>query len=443
MLRDRTGRMLVGLVAGTLAGTVAHLVAPGAPALEAVVHFVTEPVGAIFLRCLFMLVVPLLLSALALGVSGLGDVRELGRIGVRTLAYTVVVSSIAVGLGVGLVNLLRPGEGLAPALRAQLTSTPGRTLPAGAAPARTGGVDFFVQLVPANPVRAMADGDMLAVMVFAVFLGVGLTLTRTDAARRLERGLEGLYDVVMQLLDVVLRLAPFAVACLLFTMTARLGWEVVVQLGAYVGVVLLALGIQQFGVYSLAVRWLGGMPPAQFFRGVREAMLTAFSTASSNATLPTALRVAETELHLPATVSRFVLTIGSTANQNGTALFEGVTVLFLAQLYGVSLDLGQQLTVVLVCILGGVGTAGVPAGSIPVVAMILGMVGVPPEGIGLILGVDRLLDMCRTTLNVTGDLAAAVVVARWEGPALRAGVPPGAPAAPGTLATGADRRGTG
>jgi len=191
------------------------------------------------------------------------------------------------------------------------------------------------------------------------------------------------------------------------------------------------------------VRWLGGMPPAQFFRGVREAMLTAFSTASSNATLPTALRVAETELHLPATVSRFVLTIGSTANQNGTALFEGVTVLFLAQLYGVSLDLGQQLTVVLVCILGGVGTAGVPAGSIPVVAMILGMVGVPPEGIGLILGVDRLLDMCRTTLNVTGDLVAAVVVARWEGPALRAGVPPGAPAAPGTLAAGADRRGTG
>lgn len=413
--RDLTGRMLAGLALGTVAGTLAHLTAADAPALEAVIRYVTEPVGAIFLRLLFMLVVPLIVAALALGVAGLGDPRRLGRVGLVTLAYTVVVSGIAVLLGVGLVNLLRPGEGLSPALRDRLLANPGRVLPAGTAPARTGGVDFFVQLVPQNPIRAMADGDMLAVMVFALFLGIGLTLTRTDAARALERGLEGLNDVVMRLLGVVLRMAPVGVACLLFSMTARLGWEVLLQLGAYVGVVLLALAIQQFGVYALSVRWLGGMAPATFYRGVREAMLTAFSTASSNATLPTALRVAEEELKLPPSVSRFVLTIGSTANQNGTALFEGVTVLFLAQLYGVELALGQQVTVVLVCILGGVGTAGVPAGSLPVIAMILGMVGVPAEGIGLILGVDRFLDMCRTTLNVTGDLAAAVVVSRLAG----------------------------
>jgi DAACS family dicarboxylate/amino acid:cation (Na+ or H+) symporter len=156
------------------------------------------------------------------------------------------------------------------------------------------------------------------------------------------------------------------------------------------------------------------MSPWAFFRGIQEAMVTAFSTSSSNATLPTALRVAEDNLHLPPSVSRFVLTIGATMNQNGTALFEGVTVLFLAQFYGVSLSLTQQLTVVVICILGGIGTAGVPSGSIPVVAMILGLVGVPGEGIGLILGVDRFLDMCRTTLNVTGDLAAAVVVSRGE-----------------------------
>jgi Na+/H+-dicarboxylate symporter len=173
-------------------------------------------------------------------------------------------------------------------------------------------------------------------------------------------------------------------------------------------------------VYSLAVKLLGGMSPRVFFRGIQEAMVTAFSTSSSNATLPTALRVAEEELHLPPNVSRFVLTIGATMNQNGTALFEGVTVLFLAQFYGVQLGLAQQLTVVVICILGGVGTAGVPAGSIPVVAMILGLVGIPAEGIGLILGVDRFLDMCRTTLNVTGDLAAAVVVSRGEMEALPA-----------------------
>ena len=188
------------------------------------------------------------------------------------------------------------------------------------------------------------------------------------------------------------------------------------QLAAYVLVVVGALAIHQFGVYSLAVAWLGGMSPRRFFAAIRPAMLTAFSTASSNATLPTSLLVAEENLKLPPRVSRFVLTVGSTMNQNGTALFEGVTVLFLAQLYGVSLDISQQVTVVLICILGGIGTAGVPAGSIPVVAMILGLIGVPVEGIGIIMGVDRLLDMCRTTLNVTGDLAAAVIVARGEGP---------------------------
>jgi dicarboxylate/amino acid:cation (Na+ or H+) symporter, DAACS family len=218
----------------------------------------------------------------------------------------------------------------------------------------------------------------------------------------------------MHLLGLVILMAPLGVACLLFSLTARLGYEVLRQLGWYVAVVITALALQQFVVYSLSVRWLGDMSPREFFRGVWPAVGTAFSTASSNATLPTALQVAEENLHLPPQVSRFVLSIGSTANQNGTALFEGVTVLFLAQFYGVELTLSQQVVVVFICILGGIGTAGVPAGSIPVIAMILGMVGVPPDGIGIILGVDRLLDMCRTTVNVTGDLAAAVVVSRGE-----------------------------
>ena len=413
MRRGLAIRMLIGLLAGVALGTVAHLAAGGTPALEGFVRNVTEPAGQIFLRLLFMLVVPLVLSALALGVAGLGDLGRLGRIGLKTLAYTVVVSTVAVLLGVALVNLVRPGAGLSPALRARLAER-AVTAPAAAPTAGPTGVDFLVHLVPNNPVRAMADGDMLAVMVFAVFLGIGLAVTRGEAARRFEAALQGLYDVVMNLLALVIEAAPVGVACLLFTLVARLGWDVMRQLGAYVLVVVLALAIQQFVVYSISVAWLGGMSPVRFFRGVRAAMLTAFSTASSNATLPTALLVAERELALPAHVSRFVLTVGSTANQNGTALFEGVTVLFLAQFYGVALTLAQQLTVVFICILGGIGTAGVPAGSIPVVVMILGLVGVPAEGIGMILGVDRFLDMCRTTLNVTGDLAAAVVVSRGE-----------------------------
>lgn len=405
--------MMIGLALGVVLGTLAHLLWGGTPGLESFVHNVTEPAGRIFLRLLFMLVIPLVVSALALGVAGLGDVRTLGRIGLKTFAYTVVVSGIAVLLGVGMVNLVRPGAGLAPELRQRLLAQ-ASAVPAPAPVNGTSGADFVVGLVPNNVVRAMTDGDMLALMVFAVLLGIGLALTHTAATRRFEETLQGLYDVVMRLLDLVIGIAPFGVACLLFTLTARLGYEILQQLGAYMLVVIAALAIQQFVVYSISVAWLGGMNPLRFFRGIREAMVTAFSTASSNATLPTALRVAEQELKLPPHVSRFVLTLGSTANQNGTALFEGVTVLFLAQFYGVELSLQQQVMVVFICILGGIGTAGVPAGSIPVVAMILGMVHVPIEGIGMILGVDRLLDMCRTTLNVTGDLAAAVVVSRGE-----------------------------
>jgi dicarboxylate/amino acid:cation (Na+ or H+) symporter, DAACS family len=406
--------MLVGMIAGAALGALARLGLP-ADVLETVVSNGSEPAGQIFLRLLFMLVIPILVSALALGVAGLGDLGRLGRVGVRMLAYTVVVSAAAVLIGVGLVNWLEPGSGLAPEVQERLRASLGTGL-AGAPPAGATGKDFLVALVPSNVVRAMTEGDMLAVMFFSLFLGIGLLATRTDAARRFEEALQGLYEVVMKLLGFVIQLAPYGVACLLFTLTARFGWSVLRELGAYVGVVLAALAIQQFVVYSISVRWLGGMSPLRFFRAVRTAMLTAFATASSNATLPTAILVAERELGLPKHVSRFVLTIGSTANQNGTALFEGVTVLFLAQLFGVELSLGQQLTVVLLCILGGIGTAGVPAGSLPVIAMILGIVGVPPEAIGVVLGVDRILDMCRTTINVTGDLAAAVVVARGEPP---------------------------
>ena len=200
----------------------------------------------------------------------------------------------------------------------------------------------------------------------------------------------------------------------MFNLAALFGWDLLVRLAAYVGVAVGAMLIHMFVVYPLVIGTLGRMSPLAFFKGVREPMVVAFSTASSNAALPVSLRAAETELKLPRKIARFVLTVGATANQNGTALFEGVTVLFLAQFFQIELTIVQQVVVMLVCILGGVGTAGVPAGSLPVVAMILVMVGVPVEGIGLILGVDRFLDMCRTTLNVTGDLMLAAVVSKDE-----------------------------
>jgi Na+/H+-dicarboxylate symporter len=410
-------RMAIGFALGAGLGLAAHRFWPAdaAFALTDLVRYVSRPVGQVFLNLLMMLVVPLLFSALVLGIGGLGDLRSLGRIGLKTLAYTLCVSTIAVLIGVGLVNWLRPGDGVSPEARARLMQgmeERAGTL-ASSGPAKSG-VELLVGMVPRNPIAAMANGDMLAVMVFALLFGIGLQLAGTEAAARLRDVIQGLYDVTMRLIDMVISLAPIGVAALMFSLTAEVGPEVLLQLSRYVGVVLLGLALHQFVVYSLAVRFLGGMRPLVFFRGIREAMITAFATASSNATLPTALKVADTELKLPSHVSRFVLTIGSTANQNGTALFEGVTVLFLAQFFGVHLTLGQELVVCGVCVLGGIGTAGVPAGSLPVVAMILGMVGVPPAGVGLVLGVDRFLDMCRTTLNVSGDLAAAVVVSRGE-----------------------------
>jgi DAACS family dicarboxylate/amino acid:cation (Na+ or H+) symporter len=219
----------------------------------------------------------------------------------------------------------------------------------------------------------------------------------------------------MRLIDLAMRLAPYGVAALLFTLTARFGLTILKPLLGYMGVVLAGLCLHQFVTYSLLVRDLGGMRPGFFFRQISEVMTTAFSTSSSNATLPTALRVTQEKLGVPRDIASFVLTLGSTANQNGTALFEGVTILFLAQFYGVQLSMGSQALVVLVSVLAGIGTAGVPGGSLPLMVPILQSVGIPGEGIGIILGVDRLLDMSRTVLNVTGDITAAVYVAHSEG----------------------------
>jgi DAACS family dicarboxylate/amino acid:cation (Na+ or H+) symporter len=407
-------KMLVGFVVGIGAGLLVHVLAPGAAWVDLLTTYVTQPVGQIFLNLLFMLVIPLLFSALVMGVAEMGDIRSLGRVGWRLLIYTIVVSTIAVVIGLVLVNVLRPGDGVDPALAQQLLtqgSARAQEIVSGNASAGSG-MSLIVQIVPKNVVAAAAASDLLAVMFFALMFGIGLVLTRTAAAEKLKGAIEGLFDVSMTLIHLVIRLAPYAVACLVFNLAALFGWDLLLRLAGYVGVVVLALGLHFTVVYSLALKYAGGWSPIAFFRGAQEAIVMAFSTASSNATLPTALKVAEENLKLPRGISRFVLTVGATANQNGTALFEGVTVLFLAQFFGVDLSLGQQVLVMFVCILGGIGTAGVPAGSLPVIAMILGLVGVPPEGIGLILGVDRFLDMCRTTLNVTGDLVAAVVVSR-------------------------------
>ncbi len=405
-------RMLAGFVLGLAAGLIVYAAARDAAWVDTVIQYVTTPIGQIFLRLLFMLVLPLLFSALVVGIAEMGEIRALRTVGVKTLVYTLVVSSIAVAVSLIVVNLFRPGGGVDPAAANELIGQ-ARAGAAGivekSGEAKTG-VDALVGIVPSNLVTAMSENDILAVMFFALFFGIGLLLTQGPRTEALKQVFEGLFEIAMKLIGLVIQLAPFAIFCFMFNLAAQFGWDLLFKLAAYVGVVLLALAIQLFVVFPLLLKFLAGKSPLAFFRETQEASVMAFATASSNATLPTSLRVADEGLKLPPQIARFVLTIGATANQNGTAMFEGVTVLFLAQFFGVDLSLSQQLFVMMICILAGIGTAGVPAGSLPVIALILAGVGVPPEGIGLILGVDRFLDMCRTTLNVVGDLVAATVI---------------------------------
>lgn len=405
-------RILAGFLLGLAAGLLAYAFARDAAWVETISTYVTVPVGQVFLRLLFMLVLPLIVSALVVGIAEMGEVRALKRVGVQTLVYTVAVSSIAVAISLAVVNLLKPGAGVDPAAARAMLGEAGGSAAGIVEKSREAkaGIDALVEIVPSNFVTAMSENNILAVMFFALFFGIGLLLVQGPRTEPLKQVFEGVLDVSMKLIGLVIQLAPLAIFCFMFNLASQFGWELLVKLAAFVGVVVLALAIQMFVVFPLLLKFLAGRSPAAFYRDTQEATVMAFATASSNATLPTALRVAENRLRLPPKIARFVLTIGATANQNGTAMFEGVTVLFLAQFFGVDLTLAQQAFVMLVCILAGIGTAGVPAGSLPVIALILSGVGVPPEGIGLILGVDRFLDMCRTTLNVAGDLVAATVI---------------------------------
>lgn len=419
-------RVLIGFIVGAGAGALAFWWTQhggDASAVNGFIDTVAHPAGLLFLKFLKMLVLPLMFSALIVGITEIGDIASLGRVGLRMLFYIVVVTSIAIVVGLCVINLVQPGVGFDPAIRDGLLAAHSADAQAiTAAKPSLSGVKIVLGLVPDNPIKAAADGDFLAVMFFAVMLGIALVLRPTPATGAFKATVQGLLELVMKLMELVIRLTPYAVAALMFTLTARFGTDILGKLGLYALCVILAIAIHMFVVLPLWVRAFGGMSPMKFFKGSEEAILLAFSTASSTGTLPTTLKVAEQNLKLPPQIARFVLTIGASANHHGTALFEGLTTLFIAQCFGVDLSLGQQLMVVGLCIIGSIGTAGVPAGSLPVIAVILGYLNLPPEAIGIILGVDRFLDMCRTSLNVTGDLATAVVVSKRSGDAV---LPPG------------------
>ncbi len=410
---SRHVQLLVALLLGGVTGALLH----GHSELSGVAAFelhLLRPLGQLFLRLLFMVVVPMVFSALVLGVLELAQGRGLGKVAARTLLWTVVTSSVSVFIGVALVAVLEPGAGFtleSVQVDAQRAAVEG--LQRNAAAALSPG-QALVELLPKNPLdtatRALS-GDMLPFMVFALLFGAALGLGGSDSgAKRVSEVLREVYAASMTIVGWAMRLAPLGVFAIVFGTMYQHGAGLVGSLLRYIGVVLLGLLIQQFVVYSLVLRYGARRSPLQFFRAIRDVMTTAFATSSSNATLPQSLETAEARLGLRPEVSRFVLTVGATANQNGTALFEGITVLFLAQVYGIQLGAAEQVQVVVMSIVTGIGTAGVPGGSMPLILLLLQQVGVPPEGLGIVLGVDRFLDMCRTTVNVTGDLVIASAV---------------------------------
>lgn len=420
-------QILVGLVVGAVLGLIVEARVSEPETLARLDYWLTNlirPLGALFIRIIFMIVIPLIFSAIVLGIAEMGDIRQLGRVGIKSVVFTLLLASTSVVLGLLLVNVLSPGSHLAPETKEELIAkyggAVGQKVEQGTK--ETPLAETLLALVPQNPLYEAVyaftpnytGGGLIAFMVFSLFFGVAMAMAPPERVAPLVSVLQAVFEVCMKIIGFAMRLAPVGVACLGFSLTATLGIEIIRSLGFYAAVVILGLALHQFVTFSLFLKFIGGKSPLQFFKQTQEAMITAFSTSSSNATLPVSIRVAEQNLKLPRKISRFVLTVGASANQNGTALYEGITVLFLAQVFGVDLTLGQQVVVALMCIMAGFGTAGVPGGSLPLVVGVLVSIGVPGESIAIILGIDRLLDMCRTTLNVTGDLVCAVLVSKGE-----------------------------
>ncbi len=424
-------KILLGLIVGAAAGVTLNLLyapplgAPASPAYENVAYWADnriKPFGDLFLSLLFMVVVPIVFSSLFLGVAGLGSVQKLGSLGGRTLLWFLGTTTLAVLLGITLVDFFEPGRQVSQEVAEQIKAQylgDAKDRIAQSAQAK-GWLQMLVDIVPRNVVGAAADNTkVLGLIFFALVLGAAAIRTAPERTRALREMLEALYELCVRVLGWVMQIAPFGVACLIFHATAKLGIDVMKLVGFYFLTAMGGLIFYQCVVITLLAKWFAGIAPGRFYRGCRTLLITAFSTSSSNATLPTTIRTATEEFGAPKEIAGFVMPLGATMNMYGTALFEGVSVLFLAQVYGLDLGFGQQLMVVGMAVLTAIGAAGVPGGSLPLLAVVLTAVKVPPEMLALILGVDRLVDMTRTVPNVTSDLVCSLWLSRREGVVLK------------------------
>lgn len=412
-------KIFAGLVLGAVAG-----LAFGPDAA------VIKPVGTAFIRLIKMVVIPLIFASLLVGVASLGDMRKLGRIGGKTVAFFLAYYVTAVGVGLFLANTLNPGRNIPESVQVELKANYGESADAQALRAgeRPGVVEMLVDIIPDNPGDAFVKANMLQIIFLSMFMGAVISVLNRDKMRPVLAFFEAINDIMIRIVEIVIKIAPYAVFALIASVVGTFGADILMSLLRYCAVVIGGLSILAVS-YPAIVSLFTRYPYFQFWKGISKAQLIAFSTSSSSATLPVSMECAEENLGVSKQISSFVLPLGATINMNGTALYQGVTAVFIAQVYGMNLGIADQLIIVLTATLASVGAAGAPAMGVLMLIIVLKQVGIPLEGIALILGVERILDMARTVINITGDIAAATVIAHSEGELHLVGIQtlPGAP----------------
>lgn len=397
-------QILIALVVGLIAGIIVYYLPGGVFKDTILIDGIFQLVGQIFLRGIMMVVVPLVFVSLVTGAASMGDVKKLGRVGVKTVLFYLSTTAVAIVIALVLGSLIKPGVGLDLGSIEIVETTVGE---------KTGLIQLLYEMIPRNPIQAMAEGNMLQVIVFAIMTGVGLSLLG-ERGKSLLNLFEDLNELIMKLVEIVMLFAPIGVFGLIARTFATEGIAALLPLAKYVIAVYIGLAIHAVFVYGGIFKALTGLSIGKFYKKFLPAMSVAFSTASSGATIPVSLDICENDLGVNKEIASFTIPLGATVNMDGTAIMQGVATFFVAQVYNVPMTIGMLATVVLTATLASIGTAGVPGAGAIMLSMVLQSVGLPLEGMGLIMGVDRLVDMGRTAVNVTGDAVCTTIIAKQE-----------------------------
>ncbi|AKC64072.1 MULTISPECIES: dicarboxylate/amino acid:cation symporter [Clostridium] len=400
--KSLTFKILFALFLGISFGLISNLFLPQ-NINNSLSKWFLVPMGNVFLRGIKMLVVPLVLFSIICGAASVGDVKKLGRVGGKIFIYYIITTAFATTIALFMANILKPGVGVKLKASKEIVKT--------ASPPFI--MDMLINMIPSNPIEAMVKGDMLQIIVFALIFGISITLVG-DKAKNLLNIFEEVNNVLLKMIDAIMIVAPLGVFALISNVIMTQGLKVLIPLMKYVLVAVLVMIIQIFFIYGGMLKFIGKLNPVNFFKKFWPVMIFALSTSSSNATIPMNLETCERKFGVDKSVASFTIPLGATINMDGTAIMQGVAALFIAQMYGINVTFNQQITIILIATLASIGTSGVPSAGVVMLSMVLQQIGLPLEGVGLVLSVDRIVDMVRTTVNITGDAVGTLIVANSE-----------------------------